>query len=107
MIALGLSLPVLLFLVIGLRLECISIDALHAFDLGFGAHVVGNTIWESIARHCWGKMTLDDNTTALEKDLKDWSKRNKVSSRVQGYLHKECIRATSESGYPKLEAKGA
>ena len=45
MIALGLSLPVLLLLVIGLRLECISIDALHAFDLGFGAHVVGNTFW--------------------------------------------------------------
>ena len=51
--------------------------------------------------------TLDDNTASLEADMKKWSKTNHVSSRVQGQLHKERIRATSESGYPKLKAKGA
>ena len=30
-----------------------------------------------------------------------------MSSRIQGQLHKERIRSTSESGYPKLKAKGA
>ena len=107
MLALGLSIPALLLFVVGLRLECISIDSLHAFDLGFGAHVVGNTFWESITRRCWGKANLEDNTAELEKDMKDWAKRNKISARVQGQLHKERIRSTSDSGYPKLKAKGA
>ena len=73
--ALGLSLPLLLLLVIGLRLECISIDSLHALGLGFSAHVIGNTLWETVTRHCWGKPTQESNTTELEKDLKDWSKK--------------------------------
>ena len=68
MAALGLSLPVLLLLVIGLRLECISIDWLHAFDLGFGSHVAGNVFWESITRQCWGKTTQGASTEELEKD---------------------------------------
>ena len=107
MAAWGLPLPILLLLVVGLRLECITIDTLHALDFGFGAHVVGNVFWETIIRKCWGKNTLDDNTASLEADMKKWSKTNHVSSRVQGQLHKERIRATSESGYPKLKAKGA
>ena len=106
MAALGLSLPVLLLLIIGLRLECISIDSLHALDLGFSAHVAGNTFWETVTRHCWGKPTQEANVAELEKDLKIWSKKNKINSRIQGQLHKERIRATSESGHPKLKAKG-
>ena len=39
--------------------------------------------------------------------MKEWSKRNKVSSRIQEHLHKERIRSTTETGYPKLKAKGA
>ena len=34
-------------------------------------------------------------------------KKNKVSARLQGQLHKERIRTTTDSGYPKLKAKGA
>ena len=55
----------------------------------------------------WGKPTQEANVAELEKDLKIWSKKNKINSRIQGQLHKERIRATSESGYPKLKAKGA
>ena len=55
MVALGLSLPLLLFLVVGIRLECISIDWLHCVDLGFGSHVVGNVFWETITSQVWGK----------------------------------------------------
>ena len=55
MAALGLSLPLLLLLVVGLRMECISIDWLHWFDLVFGSHVVGNVFWETITRQVWGQ----------------------------------------------------
>eukprot|EP00959_Pyramimonas_sp_CCMP1952_P278698 5827134-Pyramimonas_sp.AAC.1 len=41
---LGVMLPVL-FLIVGLRLENIMIDALRAIDLGVCAHVVGNIMW--------------------------------------------------------------
>ena len=107
MTALGISLPLLLLLVVGLRLECISIDMLHAFDLGLGSHVVGNTFWETITRQCWGKATQDENTEERHKDLAEWSKKNKVSARLQGQLHQEGIRTTTDSGYPNLKAKGA
>ena len=103
----GYALPVLLLLVIGMRLECFSIDALHAIDLGFGSHVIGNTFWESIRRHAWGASTLDANAERLNADMVKWSKENKVPSRIQGQLTAERIRSTSDSGYPKLKAKGA
>ena len=51
----GLAIPILLMMVVGLRLECISIDWLHAGDLGMMAHIVGNTLWESVKRRTWGK----------------------------------------------------
>jgi hypothetical protein len=105
--AMALSIPVLLLLVIGLRLECISIDSLHALDLGFASHVAGNTFWEGIQRKVWGKNNQDDNVVELEKDMKTWCKANKISSRIQGQLTKERIRTTTDSGYPKLKAKGA
>ena len=37
--------------------------------------------------------------------MKELSKRNKFSSRIQGYLHKERIRSATSSGYPKVKAK--
>ena len=104
---LGYALPVLLLLVVGLRLECFSIDALHALDLGFASHCVGNTMWETIRRHAWGKSTLDANAEALNNDMIQFCKDSKVPSRIQGQLTAERIRSTSDSGYPKLKAKGA
>jgi len=41
----GLAVPVLLLSVVGLRLENIMIDVLHAVDLGVTAHVVANVLW--------------------------------------------------------------
>ena len=103
----GYPIPVLLALVIGLLLECIQVDALHAIDLGFGSHVIANTFWHTIKRHCWGKPNQDANAEALNADMVAWSKANHVSTRVQGKLTKERIRSTSDSGYPKLKVKGA
>ena len=56
----------LLLLVIGFRLECLTIDSLHAIDLGTAAHIVGNTFWETIANRMWGKPNQDENCAALE-----------------------------------------
>ena len=106
MTAMGFSLPVLLLLVIGFGLECISIGTLHAYGLGVSAHVIGNTFWETITRRCWGKANQEENTLELEKAMKKWCKENKVSSRIQGQLHKERIRAASESGIPSSKLRG-
>lgn len=104
----GLAIPILLALVIGLRLECISIDSLHVMDLGLAAHVVANTLWETVLGKKWGHSTQDKNVEALERDMKTWGKANKVTTRIQGQLTKEriCPKDTG-SGYPKLRAKGA
>ena len=105
--ALSLPLPVLLALVVGLTLSCITIDCLHALDLGVSSHIIANTFWTTILRQVWGKTNQDDSTAELEKDLKSWSKTEKIGSRIQGTLTKERIRATTDTGYPKLKAKGA
>ena len=104
---LGYAIPILLLLVVGLRLECITIDALHSIDLGFASHVVGNTFWETIRRHAWSPGDQDANAAALDKAMVAHCKDTNVPSRVQGQLSKERIRSTSDSGYPKLKAKGA
>jgi len=105
--AFGQALPILLLLVLGLRLECIMIDALHGLDLGFSAHIIGNTMWEGIRRHVWGPTNNEDNVDVLQKDMVQYCKDNKVESRVQGQLSKDRIRSTNAgSGYPKLKAKG-
>ena len=104
---LGLAIPLLLALVLGLRLECISIDALHSLDLGFSAHITANTFWESIRRHCWGASDQPGNAALLDKAMIEHCKANNVPSRIQGQLTTERIRSTSDSGYPKLKAKGA
>ena len=104
----GYSIPILLLLVIGLRLECISVDSLHALDLGFACHIQGNTLWELVQRHAFGKPNQDENVQELEKEMKAWCKTHRVPSRIQGGLTKERIRATTNAtGYPKLKAKGA
>ena len=75
--ALGLTLPLLLLLVVVLRLECITIDYLHAFDLGFGSHVVGNVFWETVTRRVWGKTNQEDNTTEWKRTLTNGARRIK------------------------------
>ena len=40
----GMAIPVHLLLAIGLRLECLMGDVLHAVDQGYSPHVIGNTV---------------------------------------------------------------
>ena len=41
----GMAVPALLLLVIGMRLECITVDPLHAVDQGIGSHIIANILW--------------------------------------------------------------
>ena len=80
----GLAIPILLALVIGLRLECTSIDSLHVMDLGLAAHVVANTLWETVLGKEWGQSTQDKNVAALEADMKNGGKRTRLRQGSRG-----------------------
>ena len=89
----------------GLRLECVTIDALHALDLGLAGHIVANILWETVIQHKWGKPSIEQNVEILDANLRAWQKTKKTQRPLQGKLTKERLR--SDSGYPKLKAKGA
>ena len=94
---LGMAIPVLLLFVIGLRLECIMIDALHSLDLGYTSHCIANTMWEGIRRRVWGGANQEENAEILNRDMIKHCKDNRVPSRIQGALTKERIRTTTGS----------
>jgi hypothetical protein len=103
--AMGLAIPVLFLLIIGFRLECCMVDILHAMDLGWQAHILGNVFWETITRRNFGGANIKDNVTLLEKDMHNFYTRSKTSCRLQGGLNPQRIR--KDGGYPKLKSKGA
>lgn len=41
----GRAIPVLFLVVLGFRLEFVTIDVLHCVDKGVGSHIVGNIVW--------------------------------------------------------------
>lgn len=100
----GGQIPELFKHVIGLRLECIVVDVLHALDLGVAATIVGNILWETVAKKMWGGSNQDANVALLEKYLRAWEKKTNAT-KLQGALTAERLR--NSSGYPKLKAKGA
>ena len=81
------------------------IDVLHAVDLGFVAHVIGNIMLLCLAGHVFGERTMPLNLERMNEVLQDWYRKNKVTSKLQGPLTMERIRG--KSGWPKLKAKGA
>jgi hypothetical protein len=102
---LGLSVPILFLLVVGFRLECVTVDILHAMDQGWMAHILGNVMWETIQNKCWGASNIKDNVKLLEADMKRHYKACKVENRIQGILTSERLRAVAS--YPKLKCKAA
>ena len=80
------------------------VDALHAIDLGFAAHVVGNTLWEAIKAHKWGARNQLENVNGLHSELTKWFKDHGVSTRVQGKITKDRLVSKEKSGYPKFKA---
>ena len=102
----GLPTPTLLAHCRGLRLENIMIDVLHAIDLGLASHVIGNVLFIfGIIRACCGGRTYADRANNLANDLKSWYKRTRCTTRIQGKLTLERIRASGD--WPKLRAKAA
>ena len=103
----GLPIPILLMSVIGLRLECLMIDVLHAVDLGLAAHIIGNIMWIfAVVRTCLGGANMAEKIKRLQTHMDAWYKRTQCSHRLQGKLSVERLRATS-SAWPKLKGKGA
>ena len=81
------------------------IDSVHALDLGVASNIIGNILYESIANRLWGGPNQDANASLLEADLRGWERRTRAGTRLQGKLTVQ--RLKSESGFPKLKAKGA
>ena len=104
--AAGLLAPALLTAVLGLRLECIMVDVLHTVDQGVASHIIGNVFWLiAIRRAAFGKGTYEQKIEMLAAHMKQWYKREKCDSKVQGKLTLERVRASG--GWPKLKAKAA
>ena len=81
------------------------IDTLHAVDLGFTAHVIGNIMQLCLVGRVFGGRNMAENLVLLNEALQDWYRKNKVTSKLQGPLTLERIR--SSGGWPKLKTKGA
>ena len=103
----GFPIPVLLMCVIGLRIECLTIDTLHAVDLGIAAHIVGNVLFVfGVLRSCFGGSNMAEKCKRIHDRLMEFYKRTKCANRLRGKLTLERLRA-SASDWPKLKAKGA
>ena len=106
---LGLAIPVLFMAVvgvIGLRLECVTIDVLHAVDQGFASDVIGNILWYlACIRKVFGNYVQAKCVAMLQDHLSAWYKRTKCKDRLRGKLGVEDLRKQGE--YPKLRAKAA
>ena len=105
-IAAGLGLPILLGCVLGFRLECVMVDPLHTLDQGVSSNIIGSVFWYiAVIRNFLGGNTYDRRVFNLWSDLKLWYSNNRCTSRLQGELTKERVRASGQ--YPKLKAKAA
>jgi len=84
----------------------VQIDTLHALDLGEAAHIIGNTLWDTIRQHDWGGRNQEINAKLLDADLRAWEKDTKCKTRLQGPITVQRLK-TDKSGTVKLKAKGA
>ena len=101
----GSSLPVL-FGIIGLRLECFTIDVLHAVDQGVTSHLIANVLWIMVVvRACLGGRNQKERVELLIAHLNAWYKDVHCKSKVQGKLNVDRLR--TKGGWPKLKAKAA
>ena len=91
-----------IFEIVGLRLDMIVPDVLHAIDLGVSAHIVANVFWELLPQ--FGR-NQSEQVKALQQLIKAFYSRNKVASRMEGRLTLDRIRTMSS--WPKLKTKAA
>ena len=68
----GKSIPVLLLLVIGFRLECVMIDVLHTVDQGIASHIIANVLWlVAVKKKAFGGSNQDNNIANLYAHMKN------------------------------------
>jgi len=91
-----------LFNIVGLRLEMIMADVLHAIDLGVAAHVLGNVFFELLPNFGNNQQV---QIKGLHTAILTWYKLHKVTSTMYGALTLDKLRSTSS--WPKLKAKAA
>jgi len=97
--------PCAIFKIVGLRLEMIMIDTLHAVDQGLSVHLIANIFVEVMPNFGSNQKQQAAN---LQKDLQEWYKSQPLktrSSKLQGSLTYERIKTSSE--WPKLKCKAA
>ena len=82
----GLTLPLLLLLVLGFRLEFIMVGMLHALDLGVAGNIAGKVMWKTIQNPIWCAAKQEANVAMLEADMLVFYKEHKAKSRWQGTL---------------------
>lgn len=95
--------PPIVFSIIGLRLEGVMIDVLHALDQGVTSHIIGN-IWFEVMGAKFGG-SLAEQVKALQADIKAWHKANGRKLALEGKLTPQRVRTSGD--WPKLKAKGA
>ena len=97
--------PALFEHAIGLRLESVMIDVLHTCDQGVASHIIGNIFQDCLTKSVFSDGPRAANIAALDTQLREWYRRNKVTSVIQGKLTAERIRTSGK--WPKLKAKAA
>ena len=70
------------------------IDTLHAVDLGFTAHVIGNIMQLCLVGRVFGGRNMAESLERLNEALQDWYRKNKFTSKLQGPLTLERIRSS-------------
>eukprot|EP00959_Pyramimonas_sp_CCMP1952_P110629 2314487-Pyramimonas_sp.AAC.1 len=89
----GLSVPVLLSMVVGVRLDCLTIDILHAVDQGVAAHIIGNVIFIfALVRGCFGGMNYKEKLELLNDHLTKWYNATKCENRLKGKITQDRLR---------------
>ena len=93
-----------LFSIVGLRVEAVTVDVLHAVDLGIAARIIGDIFFDvlpALGRNQDAQLkALNARIKAFYSDPSFGSK-----SRLQGDLQLGDLKTTS--GWPKLKAKAA
>ena len=92
-----------IFSIVGLRVECLMVDILHAVDLGLAQEdIIGNIFHEILPSLGSNR---EKKLQALSGRLKRWYKDHRISNQTQGKLTHERIRA--QDTWPELKAKVA
>ena len=91
-----------IFEIVGLRLDMVVPDVLHAIDLGVSAHIVANIFWELLPQ--FGPNQAEQ-VKRLQQMIKAFYSRNKVASQMEGKLTLDRLRTMGS--WPKLKAKAA